>query len=91
MNSPGNSSKYRYARDFAFLGLPNCTSLTYNGNGDFTGVMYFPEADFHLAQFNLAKGVREDAKKLLAAAADICPVDMLEKAAARAELKLLPQ
>jgi hypothetical protein len=49
LNVPGDVSKYRLAKDFAFLGLPNCTSLTYNGNGDFTGVMYFPEADFHLA------------------------------------------
>jgi hypothetical protein len=49
LNAPGNASKSRLAKDFAFLGLPNCTSLTYNGNGDFTGVMYFPEADFHLA------------------------------------------
>ena len=37
------------AANLAFLGLPNCTTLNYNGNGDFTGVMYFPEADFHLA------------------------------------------
>jgi Tfp pilus assembly protein PilX len=49
LNSPGNASKQRLAKDYAFLGLPNCTDLTYNGNGDFTGVMYFPEADFHLA------------------------------------------
>jgi hypothetical protein len=49
LNVPGDISKWRLAKDFAFLGLPNCTSLGYNGNGDFTGVMYFPEADFHLA------------------------------------------
>jgi hypothetical protein len=32
-----------------FLGTPNCTSLKYSGNGDFTGAMYFPEADFQLS------------------------------------------
>jgi hypothetical protein len=49
LNVPGDISQRRLSKDFAFLGLPNCTSLFYNGNGDFTGVMYFPEADFHLA------------------------------------------
>ena len=30
--------------------MPNCTSLDYKGNGDFyPGVIYAPEADFHLA------------------------------------------
>ncbi|HLP76193.1 MAG TPA: hypothetical protein VK327_04680 [Candidatus Paceibacterota bacterium] len=32
-----------------FLGTTNCTSLSYKGNGDFTGVIYAPQADFHLA------------------------------------------
>jgi hypothetical protein len=37
------------AANLAFLGLPNCTSLSYKGNGDFTGVIYAPEAAFQLA------------------------------------------
>jgi hypothetical protein len=37
------------AGNMAFLGTPNCTSLTYKGNGDFTGVMYMPQADFQLS------------------------------------------
>jgi hypothetical protein len=37
------------AGNMAFLGTPNCTSLSYKGNGDFTGVMYMPQADFQLA------------------------------------------
>jgi hypothetical protein len=37
------------AANMIFLGLPSCTSLSYKGNGDFTGAMYAPEADFQLA------------------------------------------
>jgi hypothetical protein len=37
------------AGNMVFLGTPNCTSLKYSGNGDFTGAMYFPEADFTLS------------------------------------------
>lgn len=37
------------AANLAFLGLPSVTSLAYKGNGDFTGVMYMPQADFQLA------------------------------------------
>jgi hypothetical protein len=37
------------AGNMVFLGTPNCTSLAYKGNGDFTGAMYFPQADFQLA------------------------------------------
>jgi hypothetical protein len=37
------------AGNMVFLGTPNCTSLSYKGNGDFTGAMYFPQADFQLA------------------------------------------
>ena len=37
------------AENLAFLGLPNCNALAYKGNGDFTGVIYAPGADFQLA------------------------------------------
>jgi hypothetical protein len=37
------------AEKLAFFGLPSVTSLSYSGNGDFSGVMYMPQADFHLA------------------------------------------
>jgi hypothetical protein len=37
------------AKNLAFLGLPNCTSVSYKGNGDFTGVIYANHADFQLA------------------------------------------
>lgn len=49
------------------------------------------EADFYLGAFDLEKNVRDDAKKLIAAAARECSADMLEKAAAAAELARLPQ
>jgi hypothetical protein len=45
----GDYTQSGLAANLAFLGLPTCTSLAYKGNGDFTGVMYFPEADFQLA------------------------------------------
>jgi len=37
------------AGNMVFMGTPNCTSLNYKGNGDFTGAMYMPEANFQLA------------------------------------------
>jgi hypothetical protein len=37
------------AENLAFLGLPTCTAIAYKGNGDFTGVIYAPQADFQLA------------------------------------------
>lgn len=37
------------AENMAFMGLPSLKDLKYNGNGDFTGVIYAPQADFHLA------------------------------------------
>ena len=37
------------AANLAFLGTTNCTSIAYKGNGDFTGVIYAPQADFQLA------------------------------------------
>lgn len=37
------------AGNMVFLGTTNVTSLSYKGNGDFTGAMYMPEADFQLA------------------------------------------
>jgi hypothetical protein len=37
------------AGNMVFMGTPNCTALSYKGNGDFTGAMYMPEADFSLA------------------------------------------
>src|SRR5262249_43764775 len=37
------------AINMAFFGMPTCTSVNYNGSGDFTGLIYAPEADFHLA------------------------------------------
>jgi lipoprotein NlpI len=49
------------------------------------------EANFYLGVFDLEKSARGDAKKLIAAAAQICPADMLEKAAAKAELARLMQ
>lgn len=42
INSSGNASNLFY------YGLPSNTSLTMTGNGQFTGVIYAPEADFHL-------------------------------------------
>ncbi|MCI0538372.1 MAG: hypothetical protein L0Z50_24455 [Verrucomicrobiales bacterium] len=36
------------AANFAFLGLPTHTSLSFSGNGAFTGVIYTPNADFTL-------------------------------------------
>jgi hypothetical protein len=40
----GNS----YATNFFYYGLPSNTSLTLQGNGQFTGVIYAPSADFKL-------------------------------------------
>ncbi|MDB6068323.1 MAG: hypothetical protein JWR26_4531 [Pedosphaera sp.] len=37
------------AKNIAFFGMPTCTSVSYKGNGDFTGLIYAPEADFQLA------------------------------------------
>jgi hypothetical protein len=37
------------AKNMAFFGTTNCTSLSYKGNGDFTGVIYVPDAAFQLA------------------------------------------
>jgi hypothetical protein len=37
------------AENLAFLGLPTCKDIAYKGNGDFTGVIYAPQADFQLA------------------------------------------
>src|SRR4030095_2977115 len=36
------------AANFAYLGLPTHTSLSFSGNGGFTGVVYAPNADFTL-------------------------------------------
>jgi len=36
------------ARHMAFFGLPSVTSIDYNGNGDFTGTIYAPQAIFSL-------------------------------------------
>lgn len=49
------------------------------------------EADFYLGMFELEKNARDDAKKLIAAAARTCSTDMLEKSAAAAELARLSQ
>jgi hypothetical protein len=32
-----------------FFGLPTCKEIKYNGNGNFSGVIYAPQAEFHLA------------------------------------------
>jgi hypothetical protein len=37
------------AKNIAFFGMPTCTSISYKGNGDFTGLIYAPQADFQLA------------------------------------------
>jgi hypothetical protein len=42
INNGGN------ALNFQYYGLPSNTSLTYTGNGTFTGVVYAPEAAFNL-------------------------------------------
>jgi hypothetical protein len=34
--------------NLVFYGLPSVTSLSYNGNGDFSGVIYAPQAEFSL-------------------------------------------
>jgi tetratricopeptide (TPR) repeat protein len=44
------------------------------------------EADFYIGMFKLEKTARDEAREFLTAAADKCPADMLEKAAAMAEL-----
>jgi lipoprotein NlpI len=44
------------------------------------------EADFYIGMFNLEKAARDEAKKSITTAADNCPVDVLEKAFAKAEL-----
>jgi hypothetical protein len=44
-----NKTQSGKAENLVFLGLPNCTALAYKGNGDFTGVIYAPQADFQLA------------------------------------------
>lgn len=36
---------YGDAKDFFYFGLPNNTSITFGGNGEFTGVIYAPQAD----------------------------------------------
>lgn len=36
------------ATNFFFFGTTNCTSLSYGGNGEFTGAVYAPNADFTL-------------------------------------------
>jgi hypothetical protein len=45
----GDMTQSKLAGNMVFLGTTNCTSLAYKGNGDFTGAMYFPQADFQLA------------------------------------------
>jgi hypothetical protein len=47
----GTTDKTQSGRawNLMFMGLPSCTDLTYQGNGDFTGAIYAPNADFHLA------------------------------------------
>jgi lipoprotein NlpI len=47
------------------------------------------EANFYIGLFDLEKNARDDAKKLIGTAASTCPADMLEKAAATAELARL--
>ncbi len=47
------------------------------------------EANFYLGMFRLEMKAPDEARKLIAAAAEKCPVDMLEKAAAKAELARL--
>ena len=37
------------AINLQFYGLASCTTLTYTGTGDFAGLIYAPQADFHLA------------------------------------------
>jgi|GEM_PF-1813706 len=48
------------------------------------------EAHFDLGQFNLAKGVRDEAMVPIPAAADKAVADMMEKPQAKAELARLP-
>ena len=38
MNTPG------YAKNFSLIGLPSCTSISYNGNAQFIGTIYAPQA-----------------------------------------------
>lgn len=45
----GDYTESRIAGNMVFYGTPTCTTLNYKGNGDFTGAMYFPRADFQLA------------------------------------------
>jgi hypothetical protein len=45
----GDMTQSKLAANMVFWGTPTCKSLKYSGNGDFTGAMYFPEADFQLS------------------------------------------
>jgi len=47
----GNEHKTQsgVAENMVFLGLPSMKDLSYKGNGDFTGAIYAPSADFQLA------------------------------------------
>jgi lipoprotein NlpI len=62
-----------------------------NAKDDSTRQEQLCEADFYLGMFNLERKARDDARKLIAAAAESCPADMLEKPAAKAELARLSQ
>jgi hypothetical protein len=44
-NGIANTGK---AENFIFKGMPNCTSMSLNGNGEFTGVIYAPYADMNM-------------------------------------------
>jgi tetratricopeptide (TPR) repeat protein len=62
-----------------------------NARDDGTRQEQLCEADFYLGIFNLEKNARDAARKLIAAAAENCPADMLEKPAAKAEVARLSQ
>jgi hypothetical protein len=36
------------AANFYLFGLPTCTDVSFGGNAAYTGVIYAPQADFHL-------------------------------------------
>ena len=50
MNTPG------FAKNFSLYGLPSCTQLSYNGNAQFIGTIYAPQAAVSLGGTTDAMG-----------------------------------
>jgi hypothetical protein len=61
-------------------------SLQRGANDSGTQQEQICEADFYISMFHLERAAPDEARKFVTAAAGNCPADMLEKAAAKAEL-----